>query len=239
METTTMEAGRAPRLTPEAFAERASAIEREVGRVIVGQRELVRQTLTAPARQQPRPPRGRARPRQDDARPDDRRRHRLLLQPDPVHAGPDAGRHHRHEHPHRGGRAGASSASSRARSSPTSSSPTRSTGRRRRRSRRCSRRCRSTRSRWPGQRYPLDPPFFVLATQNPLEMEGTYPAARGPARPVPVQGHGPLPVRGGPHHDHGPDDRAAESATASQGRDGGRDRRDAAAWPGPSRSPRT
>jgi len=23
--------------------------------------------------------------------------------------------------------------------------------------------------------YPLDPPFFVLATQNPLEMEGTYP----------------------------------------------------------------
>ncbi|MBN2304946.1 MAG: MoxR family ATPase [Anaerolineae bacterium] len=25
------------------------------------------------------------------------------------------------------------------------------------------------------QRYILDPPFFVLATQNPLEMEGTYP----------------------------------------------------------------
>jgi len=25
------------------------------------------------------------------------------------------------------------------------------------------------------QRYPLDPPFFVLATQHPLEMEGTYP----------------------------------------------------------------
>src|SRR5678815_4647245 len=23
--------------------------------------------------------------------------------------------------------------------------------------------------------YRLDPPFFVLATQNPLEMEGTYP----------------------------------------------------------------
>ena len=33
-------------LAPEAFAERAQAIEREVGRVIVGQRELVRQTLT-------------------------------------------------------------------------------------------------------------------------------------------------------------------------------------------------
>src|SRR5918999_1505153 len=25
------------------------------------------------------------------------------------------------------------------------------------------------------QRFTLDPPFFVLATQNPLEMEGTYP----------------------------------------------------------------
>jgi MoxR-like ATPase len=36
----------ATRLAPEAFAERAQAIEREVGRVIVGQRDLVRQTLT-------------------------------------------------------------------------------------------------------------------------------------------------------------------------------------------------
>jgi MoxR-like ATPase len=35
-----------PRLAPEAFAERAGAIEREVGRVIVGQTALVRQTLT-------------------------------------------------------------------------------------------------------------------------------------------------------------------------------------------------
>ncbi|OGV72400.1 MAG: AAA family ATPase [Lentisphaerae bacterium RIFOXYB12_FULL_65_16] len=26
-----------------------------------------------------------------------------------------------------------------------------------------------------GQTYPLDPPFFVLATQNPIELEGTYP----------------------------------------------------------------
>ena len=34
------------RLAPEAFADRAKAIEAEVGRVIVGQRDLVRQTLT-------------------------------------------------------------------------------------------------------------------------------------------------------------------------------------------------
>ncbi len=26
-----------------------------------------------------------------------------------------------------------------------------------------------------GETYPLDPPFFVLATQNPIELEGTYP----------------------------------------------------------------
>jgi MoxR-like ATPase len=26
-----------------------------------------------------------------------------------------------------------------------------------------------------GQQYRLDPPFFVLATQNPIELEGTYP----------------------------------------------------------------
>src|SRR4051812_49511542 len=29
-------------------------------------------------------------------------------------------------------------------------------------------------------RYPLEPPFFVLATQNPLEMEGTYPLPVAP-----------------------------------------------------------
>jgi MoxR-like ATPase len=34
------------RITPETFAERARAIEGEVGRVIVGQRDLVRQTMT-------------------------------------------------------------------------------------------------------------------------------------------------------------------------------------------------
>ena len=36
----------ATRLAPEAFAERAQAIEREIGQVIVGQAALVRQTLT-------------------------------------------------------------------------------------------------------------------------------------------------------------------------------------------------
>ena len=45
MDTTTTEAS-VSHIAPEAFAERADAIEREVGKVIVGQRDLVRQTLT-------------------------------------------------------------------------------------------------------------------------------------------------------------------------------------------------
>ncbi len=45
MDTKTMD--QPAHLAPEAFAERAMAIEREVGTVIVGQRELVRQTVTA------------------------------------------------------------------------------------------------------------------------------------------------------------------------------------------------
>jgi MoxR-like ATPase len=44
--TTTDHAGSLDRISPETFAERAQAIEREVGSVIVGQRDLVRQTMT-------------------------------------------------------------------------------------------------------------------------------------------------------------------------------------------------
>ena len=59
-------------------------------------------------------------------------------------------------------------------SSRTSSSRTKSTARRRRRSRRCSKRCRRTPSRCAAT-LSARPPFFVLATQNPIELEGTYP----------------------------------------------------------------
>ena len=38
--------------------------------------------------------------------------------------------------------------------------------------------------------HPLPAPFFVLATQNPIEMEGTYPAAGGAARSLPLQAAG-------------------------------------------------
>ena len=60
-------------------------------------------------------------------------------------------------------------------SSPTSCWPTRSTAPRPRPRRRCSRRCRSTRSPPAARTYQLPDPFFVLATQNPIEQEGTYP----------------------------------------------------------------
>ena len=56
------------------------------------------------------------------------------------------------------------------------------------------------------QQYTLSEPFFVLATQNPLEMEGTYPAARGAARSVLLQDRRAVPVRRGPDLDHGPHD---------------------------------
>ena len=67
------------------------------------------------------------------------------------------------------------SSSCTARSSPTSFWPTKSTARRRRRRRPCSKRCRNGRSPSAARGTSLPEPFFVLATQNPIEQEGTYP----------------------------------------------------------------
>ena len=103
-------------------------------------------------------------------------------------------------------RACGSSSSCRARSSPTSSWPTRSTARRPRRRPRCWRRCRSTRSRSGGTRHRLDEPFFVLATQNPIEQEGTLSAARSAAGPLHVQHVRRLSRRGGRVGDRPADD---------------------------------
>ena len=97
---------------------------------------------------------------------------RLHLEAGPVHPRPVARRPRRR-------RASisappSSSASSPDRSSPTSSSPTRSTGRRPRPSRRCSRRWRSARSPSTARPTRSTPPFMVIATQNPVDQEGTY-----------------------------------------------------------------
>ena len=71
--------------------------------------------------------------------------------------------------------ASASSSSCAGRSSRTSCWRTKSIARRRRRKRRCCRRCRNTKSPPAAQTHTLELPFFVLATQNPIEQEGTYP----------------------------------------------------------------
>ena len=166
----------APKDALAGFQRDLIAVREEIGKVIVGNREVVDGVLTcllagAHALLEGVPGLGKTMLVRTLAEALD-----AAVLAHPVHARPDAGRHHRH-HGHRRGRSGRQgrSSSARARSSRTSCSPTRSTARRRRRRARCSRRCRSTASRSPRRRYTLDEPFFVLATQNPLEMEGTYP----------------------------------------------------------------
>jgi MoxR-like ATPase len=44
-----------------------------------------------------------------------------------------------------------------------------------------------------GVSHALPRPFMVFATQNPIEYEGTYPAARSTVRPIPAQGRDGLP----------------------------------------------
>ena len=73
-----------------------------------------------------------------------------------------------------------------------------------------------------GTIHKLKEPFFVMATQNPIEQEGTYPAARGAARPVPVQARRRLLDPRGADDDPRPDD----PRRAAAGREGHR-RRDA------------
>ena len=91
----------------------------------------------------------------------------------PVHERPAARRRARRVDLRRA--LAARSASTRGRSSTPWCSPTRSTARRPRRRARCSRRWRSARSRIDGQTRKLPDPFFVIATQNPVEQIGAYP----------------------------------------------------------------
>jgi len=46
-----------------------------------------------------------------------------------------------------------------------------------------------------GVDHPMKAPFFVLATQNRIEQEGTYPLPEAPARPLPVPDQGGLTPR--------------------------------------------
>ena len=48
-----------------------------------------------------------------------------------------------------------------------------------------------------GETHKVPSPFLVMATQNPIETEGTYPAARGAGGPLHDEGAGGLPDRRG------------------------------------------
>ena len=60
----------------------------------------------------------------------------------------------------------------------------------------------------------LETPFLVMATQNPIEMEGTYPAARGATRPLSDEDRGELsqPRRAEHHRRADHPERGAASA---------------------------
>ena len=125
------------------------------------------------ARRRPHPDRGPARPGQDAAGPHVRDGARPGVHPGPVHP------RHAARRPDRRHRARTwppgIRCSGPARSSPACCWPTRSTGPRPRPRRPCSRPWPKGQVSADGVTRPLPSPFVVLATDNPIEYEGTYP----------------------------------------------------------------
>ena len=164
----------AERLAPEAFAERAQAIEREVGRVIVGQRDLVRQTLTGLLANshvllEGVPGLGKTMLVRTIADVIDTSFNRIQFTPDLMPADITGTNILIEE----GGQrvfkfqpgpifANLVLADEINRATPKTQSSLLEA-------------MQEHQVTVARQRFPLDPPFFVLATQNPLEMEGTYP----------------------------------------------------------------
>ena len=162
------------RLAPEAFAERAQAIEREVARVIVGQRELVRQTLTGLLANshvllEGVPGLGKTMLVRTIADVIDCSFNRIQFTPDLMPADITGTNILVEE----GGQrvfkfqpgpvfANLVLADEINRATPKTQSSLLEA-------------MQEHQVTVARQRFPLDPPFFVLATQNPLEMEGTYP----------------------------------------------------------------
>ena len=162
------------RLAPEAFAERAGAIEREVGRVIVGQRDLVRQTLTGLLANshvllEGVPGLGKTMLVRTIADVIDCSFNRIQFTPDLMPADITGTNILIEEEGHRIFRfqpgpifANLVLADEINRATPKTQSSLLEA-------------MQEHQVTVARQRFPLDPPFFVLATQNPLEMEGTYP----------------------------------------------------------------
>ena len=164
----------APHLNPEAFAERAAAIEREVGKVIVGQRELVRQTLTGLLANshvllEGVPGLGKTMLVRTIADVIDCSFNRIQFTPDLMPADITGTNILVEEEGKRIFRfqsgpifANLVLADEINRATPKTQSSLLEA-------------MQEHQVTVARQRFPLDPPFFVLATQNPLEMEGTYP----------------------------------------------------------------
>ncbi len=163
-----------PRLAPEAFAERARTIEAEVGRVIVGQRELVRQTLTGLLANshvllEGVPGLGKTMLVRTIADVIDCSFNRIQFTPDLMPADITGTNILVEEGGSRVFRfqqgpifANLVLADEINRATPKTQSSLLEA-------------MQEHQVSVARQRFPLDPPFFVLATQNPLEMEGTYP----------------------------------------------------------------
>jgi MoxR-like ATPase len=163
-----------PRLAPEAFAERAKAIEAEVGRVIVGQRDLVRQTLTGLLANshvllEGVPGLGKTMLIRTIGDVIDCTFNRIQFTPDLMPADITGTNILVEEGGSRVFRfqpgpvfANLVLADEINRATPKTQSSLLEA-------------MQEHQVTVARNRYPLDPPFFVLATQNPLEMEGTYP----------------------------------------------------------------
>src|SRR5688572_13872418 len=171
---TTDTAAAPARITPETFAERAQAIEREVGRVIVGQRDLVRQTLTGLLANshvllEGVPGLGKTMLVRTIADVMDCSFNRIQFTPDLMPADITGTNILIEEGGSRVFRfqpgpifANLVLADEINRATPKTQSSLLEA-------------MQEHQVTVARQRFPLDPPFFVLATQNPLEMEGTYP----------------------------------------------------------------
>ena len=172
--TTTTDTSTAARMAPEAFAERARAIETEVGRVIVGQHELVRQTLTGLLANshvllEGVPGLGKTMLVRTIADVIDCTFNRIQFTPDLMPADITGTNILVEEGGSRVFRfqpgpifANLVLADEINRATPKTQSSLLEA-------------MQEHQVTVARQRFPLDPPFFVLATQNPLEMEGTYP----------------------------------------------------------------
>jgi MoxR-like ATPase len=166
--------GSTPHIAPELFAERAQAIEREVANVIVGQRELVRHTLTCllangHALLEGVPGLGKTMLVRTIADVIDCSFNRIQFTPDLMPADITGTNILIEEGGSRVFRfqpgpvfANLVLADEINRATPKTQSSLLEA-------------MQEHQVTVARQRYPLDPPFFVLATQNPLEMEGTYP----------------------------------------------------------------